>query len=213
MSQSPTLWCTDHVLPGLAYDGADGRYGNTAAAIGSASEKKLPSERHGKVIIYPFCWVYHLDLGCISHIDPRSSTLTRTEHFQWQNQVVRILHCITLKVNGFATEKTCPPGVAWSPKLRDYARKWRMHMPCLECAKLFQVNKGRHEGGRKSVEKEGIMKETGTHWASATRCQVSIAWGRVFFFSFFFPHDQWQSACSPGRHQALNWIPSPGSSL
>lgn len=152
MSQSPTPWCTDHVLPGLAYDGADGRYGNTATAIGSDSEKKLSSERQGKVIIYPFCWVYHLDLGSISHIDPRSSTLTRTEHFQWQNQVVRILHCITLKVNGFVTEKTCPQE-RLGPQSWEiiYARRWRMHMPCLECAKLLQDNKSRYEGGAKIV--------------------------------------------------------------
>lgn len=30
-------------------------------------------------------------------------------------------------------------------------------MPCLECAKLFQVNQSRYEGGQKSFEKEGII--------------------------------------------------------
>lgn len=181
MSQSPTPWCTDHVLPGLAYDGADGRYGNTATAIGSDSEKKLSSERQGKVIIYPFCWVYHLDLGSISHIDPRSSTLTRTEHFQWQNQVVRILHCITLKVNGFVTEKTCP-------QERLGPQSWEIMLAGEECICLAwnvlnysRITKADMKGGQKSFEKEGIMNESETHWASTTRCQESIAPGQSFF--------------------------------
>lgn len=154
MSQSPTPWCTDHVLPGLAYDGADGRYGNTATAIGSDSEKKLSSERHGKVIIYPFCWVYHLDLGSISHIDPRSSTLTRTEHFQWQNQVVRILHCITLKVNGFVTEKTCP-------QERLGPQSWEIMLAGEECIcpawnvlNYSRITKADMKGGKNRLRKK-----------------------------------------------------------
>lgn len=171
----------------------------------SDSKKELPFEKHGKVIIYPFCWLYRLDLRSISHIDSRSSTLNGTEHLQWHNQVVRILHCFALNVNGFVTEKTCLRQMLYP---QSWERSWLLEkntLACLECTKLYQVNESRHEGRQKPCV-EGVMTAKGNAWRlikvpakDSTRAEP-------------FPCAPWQSAHLPCRYQEFHLSPSTASS-
>lgn len=93
-------------FPGLVCDWSDSCCGkHNAGHHRWDSEKKLPSERQGDTLSF----LLTLPLGAQIHSSNWSWSPTLTGHFQWQNQVVHMPHCFTLKINEFVTENTWLP--------------------------------------------------------------------------------------------------------